>query len=344
MEFTFERSDWDLTLDTLRAGQALSAARCLTLMETMSEEEADAALLALEERGIGLDVSDLPRDGSTGEAALRLRQEHTLVQNGRLLTGLEETDPLNLYLQELSGMPAAGDTAVLASAYAAGDDGVAEQLVSLSLGLVVERACQLTDHGVLLLDLIQEGNLGLWQGVLNYTDGDFDTHIRWWIDHYLHKAVVLQAHSRGTGQRLRQGMEDYRDADQRLLSELGRNPTLEEIAEAIHVTAEEAATLASMLEQAKLRQQVDRLKEPAAPTPEDEQAVESTAYFQIRQRILELLSTLTQQEARVLTLRFGLENNLPQTPEQTGKTMGLTPDEVITIETAALAKLRQQGQ
>ena len=184
--------------------------------------------------------------------------------------------------------------------------------------------------------------MGLWQGILHYVGGAFETHRDWWIRQYLHRAVFLQARSGDLGQKLRIGMVDYRDMDQKLLSELGRNPTLEEIAEAMHVTAEEAAVYADMLNMAKVRRQVDDAMEPKEPEPEDDQAVEDTAYFQMRQRIMELLSVLSPEDAKLLTLRFGLEGGLPMSPEEAGKHLGLTPQEVVTREANALAKLRQQ--
>ena len=186
--------------------------------------------------------------------------------------------------------------------------------------------------------------MGLWQGILNYTGGVFADHRDWWIRQYLHRAIFLQARSGDLGQKLRQGMEDYRDMDQKLLSELGRNPTLEEIAESMHVTAEEAAVYENMLNMAKVRQQVDAAMEQKEEIPEEEQqAVEDTAYFQMRQRIMELLSTLSAEDAELLTLRYGLEGGLPLNPEEAGKKLGLTPQEVVTREANALAKLRRQG-
>lgn len=344
MEFTFEKSPLEQLLDTLHPGDRISGLECLKGIEDLSQEEAEEALLDLEERGIALDISELPACGNDGEAAIRLKMEQKLVKSGQLQNGLEENDPLRLYLEELSGIPAAGDERLLTQQYIAGDDGAAQQLVNLSLGRVVERACGMTGRGVLLLDLIQEGSLGLWQGILNYTGGDYEAHICWWIDQYLAKAVLMQAHSGGIWQKMRQGMADYRDADQQLLSELGRNPTLEEIAEAIHVSVGEAATYAAMLTQARAKEQIEQLRQPKETTPDDEQTVENTAYFQTRQRIVEMLSTLTEQEAKLLTLRFGLEGDTPKTPEQTGVLLGLTADEVINQEAAALLKLRQQAQ
>ena len=344
MEFTFEKAPLEQLLDPLRPGDRVSGLECLKVIEDLSQEEAEEALLTLEERGIALDISDLPPYGNDGEAALRLKLEQKLAKDRTLLAGLEENDPLRLYLEELAAIPAAGDEKLLAEQYAAGDDSVAQQLVNLSLSRVVDRACVMTGQGVLLLDLIQEGSLGLWQGILNYTDGDYEPHICWWIDQYLAKAVLMQAHTGGALEKMRQGMADYRDADQQLLSELGRNPTLEEIAQAIHVTEEEAATYAAMLAQARAKEQIEQFRQPKEKTPEDEQAVENTAYFQTRQRIVEMLSTLTEQEAKLLTLRFGLEGDQPKSPEQVGALLGLTADEVINQEAAALAKLRQQAQ
>ncbi|MBR4017599.1 MAG: sigma-70 family RNA polymerase sigma factor [Oscillospiraceae bacterium] len=342
MEFTFEPSPWDLTLDRLSAGDSISALRCLEMLESQTEDAVEMALLSLEERGIALDVSDLPLDGGKGDAAVRLRLEQKLAKSGALQSSLEENDPLRLYLEELSAIPVTGNIDELTAKYLAGDDDVGKELVNLSLPLVVERSCAMTGRGVLLLDLIQEASLGLWQGVLNYAEGDFESHIRWWIDQYLAKAVLMQAISCGIGEKIRQGMADYTDADQRLLAELGRNPTVEEIADSLHITAEEAATYASMLMQAKVRQKVDKTIQPEETSEEEDQSADNTAYFQMRQRITEMLSTLSPREAEVISLRFGLEGGLPQSPEQTGAALGMTPDEVIKIEASALSKLRQQ--
>ena len=117
---------------------------------------------------------------------------------------------------------------------------------------------------------------------------------------------------------------------------------MEEIAEAIHVSPEEAAVYANMLAMAQSRRQVDEAMEEKEPEPEDDQAVEDTAYFQMRQRITELLSTLSEADAKLLTLRFGLEGGMPMSPEEAGKRLGLTPQEVVKREANALAALRKE--
>ena len=343
MEFTFESSPWEQALENLQAGDEMNMLSLMSLLEEEDEEIVQEALDALAQKGVALSIRDLPNLPVGGNMALRLREEAQLVESGKLLTGLPENDPLRLYLEELAATPAAGDVELLAQQYLEGDEDAAQKLVTLSLSRVVELASELAGKNVLLLDLIQEGSMGLWQSILCYTGGAFEAHRDWWIRQALYRAIFLQARSGDLGQKLRMGLEDYRDMDQKLLAELGRNPTLEEIAEAMHVTAEEAAVYRDMLSMAKVRRQVDEAMEEKEPEPEDEQAVEDTAYFQMRQRITELLSTLNEADAKLLSLRFGLEGGMPMSPEDAGRKLGMTAQEVVKREANALAKLRQQG-
>ena len=337
--FEFERAPWELAFDKLHRGDAISAARFLTLLEGEEETAVEDALMELEQKGVTLRISDLPKNYGAGETEKRLRLEETLAKTGKLLQNLEENDPLALYLREISGVPAAGDPQLLAQRFLDGED-TQQQLVNVSISRAVSAAETMTGYGVLLLDLIQEASMGLWQGILNYTGGDFDSHIDWWIDQYLAKAVTLQARENGVGQKMRKALEDYRAVDKKLLTQLGRNPTLEEIALEMGISPEDAEVYQEMLRTASI---LEKAKQPTQePRPEDEQAVEDTAYFQSRQRVGELLSTLTEQEAQVLNLRFGLEGGLPATPQETASKLGITADAVVQIETEALKKLRTQ--
>ncbi len=341
MDFTFEQSPWALALEKLPQGGQISAVRFLTLLEQEPEEAVEEALLDLEIRHITLDVTELPKPFAAGESAVRLRREEELVRQGLDYTVLEENDPLRLYLEEVAGLPAAGDMQLMAERFAGGYDPVLPGLTNLMLSSVIAQAQEYVGRGVLLLDLIQEGSLGLWQGILSFRSGDFESHAKWWIAQYLAKAVTLQAREMGLGQKMKQAMQDYREIDERLLTELGRNPTMEEIAEAMHMTADEARAVAGMLDSARLLQQAHARTESKEETAEDSQHVEDTAYFQSRQRIEELLSSLDDRQARILTLRFGLEGGKPLSPEETGRRLGLTPEEVVAQETAALMLLRQ---
>lgn len=340
LDFSFEASPWEDYMDTLKPGEYASAAALLTMLEDETEYTLEDVLQELENAGILLDISDLPRSGAAGEAALRLRQEEQLVKAGLKPEGLEPNDPLRLYLEEVAMTPACGDVQRLAARGAAGDEKAQEALTNLCLSRVIDIAQEHVGRGVLLLDLIQEGSLGLWQSIQNWRGGDFTAHSDRWIRFYMAKAIALQASESGLGQKMRTALEDYRAVDERLLAELGRNPTLEEIAAELHMTPETAATVRKTLENARLLAQVKKVPEPEEEEIAETQAVEDTAYFQMRQRIHDLLADLEPRDAELLTLRYGLEGGKPLTAEEAGRMLGLTPDEVTAREAAALAKLR----
>ena len=339
LEFSFEPTDWSAVFVHVPRGGYLSAARFLMLMEGQPEDQVEEALLYLEASGICLDISDLPKPAAVGQAAVRLHRDEHLANAGTLRENLEENDPLRLYLEEIAGLPATGDVQLMAQRFAGGNEAVLPGLTNRMLPLVIEMAKEMTGYGVLLLDLIQEGSLGLWQGILSYRDGDFDTHARWWIQQYLARAVTLQARESGVGQKMKQAMEDFRAVDGRLLADLGRNATLAEIAQELHMSLEETQAVAGMIESARMLQSA-KPEEKEEDPQEETQAVEDTAYFQMRQRISDLLSSLSEEDAKLISLRYGLDGGMPMSPSDTGKRLGLTPDEVVAREAAALAKLR----
>ena len=341
LEFSFEPALWEQWLGSFPEGAKVPAGGLLTVLEGEEEQELEDALQAMENARMELDIGDLPKSFGSGETALRLRHEQQLAQKGISPEALEENDPLRLYLEEIAAIPVCGDEVLLAQDAAAGKESAANALTNLGLSRVVELAGEFTGYGVLLMDLIQEGSLGLWKAVGSYRGGEYSAFRDRWIRFYLARAVALQARSNGVGERLRQAMEDYRQVDQRLLSELGRNATVEEIAQELHLSMDETESVRSMLENARLLQQAHPSPEDEETPEEAEQAVENTAQFQMRQRISDLLSTLEPEEAQLLTLRFGLEGGKPLTPQETGRKLGLTPDEVVAQEAAALAKLRK---
>ena len=338
LDFVFSETPWEAFLRTLQAGDTVFAGKMLALLEGEGGDALEDALQSLEEGCMNISVEDLPRPAITGEAGLRLRREAELVKTGLSPRKLEEGDPLRLYLEELAGLPACGDERILAERCAAGDESAREPLTTLGLSRVIQLAGEYTGFGVLLLDLIQEGSLGLWEAVQSYSGGDYPALRDRLIRFYLAKAVTVSARDAGVGQKIRQAMEDYRAVDQRLLAELGRNPALEEIAEQLHMSPETTRTVKKMLDDASARERTTRGTED--PSEEADQPAENTALFQMRQRIQELLSVLGEEDGRLLTLRFGLEGGLPLSPEETGERLGLTPEEVLAREAAALASLR----
>ena len=324
MDISFGDSPWEAWMDRKRYGDSLSAAQLLTFLEEETEEGVEEAFAALEDRGLKLDVTTLPSRQFVGQAALRLRQEEQMAKENMALQDLGPNDPLRLYLEEIASLPPAEETEELLRQAADGDEKAQEILTGAGLRRVAEIAKEFTGYGVLLMDLIQEGSMGLWKVVSGFSGGDYPS---------LRDDAIRQA----------MALEDYRAVDQRLLAELGRNPTLEEIAQELHMTPEDAATVKRNLDDARILAQATAPKEEAEPE-EENQAVEDTAYFQMRQRITELLSVLPEEDARLLSLRFGLDKELPLSPEDTGKRMGLTPQEVVAREAAALARLRTEKE
>ena len=266
-----------------------------------------------------------------------------MAKENMALKDLGPNDPLRLYLEEIASLPPAEETEELLRQAADGDEKAQEILTGAGLRRVAEIAKEFTGYGVLLMDLIQEGSMGLWKVVSGFSGGDYPSLRDDAIRQAMARAVTLQARESGVGRKMRQALEDYRAVDQRLLAELGRNPTLEEIAQELHMTPEDTATVKRNLDDARILAQATAPKEEAEPEEED-QAVEDTAYFQMRQRITELLSVLPEEDARLLSLRFGLDKELPLSPEDTGKRMGLTPQEVVAREAAALARLRTEKE
>ena len=308
LDFSFDNSPWELFLSGKREGDRISAAHFLTLLEQETEDAVEDAFAALDDRKLMLDVSDLPVKQYTGQAALRLRQEAEIAEKAMDVSGLNPTDPLRLYLEEIREMPRQTDEKALADCVAQGDQRAAEQLMHQGLHRVVEIVPEFVGYGVLMMDLLQEGGLALWQAI-QVPEGDYLTRRDRAIRAAMAKAVTLQARANGVGQKMRQALEDYRAVDERLLAELGRNATLEEIALELHMTPEDAETVRKVLEDARMLQQA------TAPKEED---------------------------AKLLTLRFGLEKGLPMSPEDTGKALGLTVDQVLRREAKALAMLREE--
>lgn len=342
LEFEFESAPWRRYLEELAPGARIPAAQLLSLMEEEDEQTLEEALDICERQCIFPRVEKLPRIYGTGDMAVRLRAEEQLVAKGLSPEKLEPGDPLQIFLEEVATTPAFGDMQLLAEECQAGDETKIPQLMNLNLSRIVNIAGEHVGHGVQLMDLIQEGSMGLLRAVQAKEGGIFEITSNWWIRFYMARTIILQAHAYGVGQKLRQDMEDYRAVDEQLLSELGRNPTAAEIAERMHISVSTAYNLQDMVRIARKLQQAVPVQEAEEDEPEEQQAVEDTAYYQTRQRVSDMMAGLDEVEAKVISLRFGLEGGLPLSPEETGRKLGLTPDEVVAKETAAMAKMRKQ--
>jgi len=349
LEFTFEESPLDAWLEQLAENTSVSGVQLLAMAEGEEEEALETAFDRMEQLNCSLDLTGLAPTPVPGETARRLKLEQSLAEQGLPVEQLDKNDPLRLYLEELASLPVCGEESLLAEQLTMEKqetvrDSLRGKLAELSLSRVVELACSYTGRGVLLLDLCQEGSVGLWRGTENYRkeDGSFSAFRDRWIRFYMEKEVLRQARTAGMGQKLRNALEDYRSVDEKLLAELGRNPTVEEIAEGLHLSQQETAVIGQMVENARMLHRV-KTPEPEELPQEEEQSVEDTAYFQMRQRIQDLLAELPEADAQLLSLRYGLEGGIPMNPAQVANKLGITEREVNEREAAALGKLRQKN-
>ena len=341
-DFVFEQAPWEVYLRSCKNGSVISGWNLISMLEDEEDDVVEDAFSILTVKKLQLDLSGLPQMSAGSNTAQRLQQEREYVTGGLKTALMEETDPLRLYLEEIAAAPACGDEKLLAEQLSSGDQRAAQRLTELGLSRVVEIAAEYAGQAVLLLDLIQEGNIGLWEAISGYRGGDYAAQRDEAIRSSVLKAIVLQARSNGISQKMKKALQDYRAADQHLLTKLGRNPGLEEIAQEMHISLEQAQTIEKTMADILLLQKAEKLAAPKEETAEDELPVEDTAYFQMRQRISEMLSVLDEQEARILTMRFGLEKGLPMSAEEVAKALGITTAAVTACETAALSKLREE--
>lgn len=341
-DFVFEQAPWEAYLRSCKNGSVISGWNLISMLEDEEDDAVEDAFSILTVKKLQLDLSGLPQMSAGSNTAQRLQQEREYVTGGLKTALMEETDPLRLYLEEIAAAPACGDEKLLAEQLSSGDQRAAQRLTELGLSRVVEIAAEYAGQAVLLLDLIQEGNIGLWEAISGYRDGDYAAQRDEAIRSSVLKAIVLQARSNGISQKMKKALQDYRAADQHLLTKLGRNPGLEEIAQEMHISLEQAQTIEKTMADILLLQKAEKLAAPKEETAEDELPVEDTAYFQMRQRISEMMSVLDEQEARILTMRFGLEKGLPMSTEEVAKALGITTAAVTACETAALSKLRAE--
>lgn len=341
-DFVFEQAPWEAYLRSCKNGSVISGWNLISMLEDEEDNAVEDAFSILTVKKLQLDLSGLPQMSAGSNTAQRLQQEREYVTGGLKTALMEETDPLRLYLEEIAAAPACGDEKLLAEQLSSGDQRAAQRLTELGLSRVVEIAAEYAGQAVLLLDLIQEGNIGLWEAISGYRGGDYAAQRDEAIRSSVLKAIVLQARSNGISQKMKKALQDYRAADQHLLTKLGRNPGLEEIAQEMHISLEQAQTIEKTMADILLLQKAEKLAAPKEETAEDELPVEDTAYFQMRQRISEMLSVLDEQEARILTMRFGLEKGLPMSTEEVAKALGITTAAVTACETAALSKLRAE--
>ncbi len=259
-------------------------------------------------------------------------------------------DPVRMYLKEIGKVPllSAEEEVELAKRMEAGDEYAKKKLCEANLRLVVSIAKKYVGRGMLFLDLIQEGNLGLIKAVdkFDYTKGyKFSTYATWWIRQAITRSIADQARTIRIPVHMVETINKLIRVQRQLLQENGREPTPDEIAEEmgitvekvreIHKIAQEPVSLETPIGEEEDSHLGDFIPDEDAPAP-----AEAAAFSMLKEQLVEVLNTLTEREQKVLKLRFGLEDGRARTLEEVGKEFDVTRERIRHIEAKALRKLR----
>ncbi len=268
--------------------------------------------------------------------------------------GVSIDDPVRMYLKEIGKVPllTADEEVELAKRMEQGDELAKRKLVEANLRLVVSIAKRYVGRGMLFLDLIQEGNLGLIKAVekFDYKKGfKFSTYATWWIRQAITRSIADQARTIRIPVHMVETINKLIRVSRQLLQELGREPTPEEIAAEMGITeekvreimkiAQEPVSLETPIGEEEDSHLGDFIPDEDAPAP-----AEAAAFTLLKEQLLDVLDTLTDREKRVLRLRFGLEDGKARTLEEVGKEFNVTRERIRQIEAKALRKLRHPSR
>ena len=264
--------------------------------------------------------------------------------------GVALDDPVRMYLKEIGRVPllTAEEEVDLARRMEAGDESARHRLEEANLRLVVSIAKRYVGRGMMFLDLIQEGNLGLLKAVekFDYSKGyKFSTYATWWIRQAITRAIADQARTIRIPVHMVETINKYIRVSRQLLQELGRDPTPEEVARRMGLSvarvreimkiSQEPVSLETPIGEEEDTHLSDFIEDEAAPDPAD-----AASMLLLKEQISEVLTTLAPREAEVLRLRFGLVDGRSRTLEEVGQNFGVTRERIRQIEAKALRKLR----
>ncbi len=268
--------------------------------------------------------------------------------------GVSIEDPVRMYLKEIGKVPllSAEEEIELAKRMELGDQEAKKRLAEANLRLVVSIAKRYVGRGMLFLDLIQEGNLGLIKAVekFDYRKGyKFSTYATWWIRQAITRAIADQARTIRIPVHMVETINKLIRVSRQLLQELGREPTPEEIAAEMNMPvdrvreilkiSQEPVSLETPIGEEEDSQLGDFIQDDNVPVPAD-----AAAFTLLKEQLEEVLGTLTEREQKVLTLRFGLEDGRARTLEEVGKEFNVTRERIRQIEAKALRKLRHPSR
>ena len=268
--------------------------------------------------------------------------------------GVSIEDPVRMYLKEIGKVPllSAEEEIDLAKRMELGDEEAKKRLAEANLRLVVSIAKRYVGRGMLFLDLIQEGNLGLIKAVekFDYRKGyKFSTYATWWIRQAITRAIADQARTIRIPVHMVETINKLIRVSRQLLQELGREPQPEEIAEEMNMPVErvreilkisqEPVSLETPIGEEEDSHLGDFIQDDNVPVP-----AEAAAFTLLKEQLVEVLGTLTEREQKVLRLRFGLDDGRARTLEEVGKEFNVTRERIRQIEAKALRKLRHPSR
>ncbi|WP_420830429.1 RNA polymerase sigma factor RpoD [Bacillus piscicola] len=313
-------------------------------------EQMDEFFEYLGEQGI-----DLLNEGEEVPSMDQVEKEEELDLNDLSVPpGIKINDPVRMYLKEIGRVPllSAAEEVEYAKLIEEGDEEAKRRLAEANLRLVVSIAKRYVGRGMLFLDLIQEGNMGLIKAVekFDYNKGyKFSTYATWWIRQAITRAIADQARTIRIPVHMVETINKLIRVQRQLLQDLGREPTPEEVSKEMDLTPDKVREIL------KIAQEPVSLETPIGEEDdshlgdfiEDQEALapsDAAAYELLKEQLEDVLDTLTDREENVLRLRFGLDDGRTRTLEEVGKVFGVTRERIRQIEAKALRKLRHPSR
>ena len=321
-------------------------------LDDVNPEQMDYVFDAFEEIGVDLtDDFDVEPDVEDLKEVENLKLDQITDTS---FEGISVDDPVRMYLREIGRIPLLTyeEELDLAQKILEGDEDAKQKLAESNLRLVVSIAKKYVGRGMLFLDLIQEGNMGLMKAVekFDYTKGfKFSTYATWWIKQAITRAIADQARTIRIPVHMVETINKLIRTSRHLLQQLGREPTPEEIAAEMEIPVERVAEIQKIAQDpVSLETPIgeeddshlgDFIQDEESPAPHD-----AASYTMLREQLEEVMNTLTPREAKVLKLRFGLEDGKSRTLEEVGKEFNVTRERIRQIEAKALRKLRHPSR
>jgi len=322
-------------------------------LEDTNPEQLDKVFDAFEEIGVDLLQEELEEpDIEDLQEVEDIKLEDINLTAG--IEGVNVDDPVRMYLREIGKIPLLSyeEELELAQKVLDGDEYAKQKLSESNLRLVVSIAKKYVGRGMLFLDLIQEGNMGLIKAVekFDYTKGfKFSTYATWWIRQAITRAIADQARTIRIPVHMVETINKLIRTSRHLLQQLGREPSPEEIAKEMEIPVEKVMEIQKIAQDpVSLETPIgeeddshlgDFIQDDDSPAPQD-----SAAYTLLKEQLEEVMETLTPREAKVLRLRFGLEDGKARTLEEVGKEFMVTRERIRQIEAKALRKLRHPSR